>query len=186
MVRAEAAADPPRHSAERQETNAADPAGPATQRMRTKYHSAELPKAVRMLGYGGLLPQAAAVLLIATGSPEYRFSALALAFAYAALILSFVDALWWGLAAARPATAPKWVWAVGVVPCLIALASFLPWVIGSSWPAPSMAILALALALSPLADWRLDRAGLCPRGWLALRVSLSLGLAVLTILGSVL
>jgi hypothetical protein len=140
----------------------------------------DLPLIARILGYAGLLPQAAATLLSAAGSPEYRFSALSLAFAYAALILSFLGALWWGLAAAYRGTAPSWVWPVGVAPCLVALGTCLPWAMGGEWPAPSLFALALGIAVSPIVDWRLDRAGLCPPGWLRLRVRLSLGLAVLT------
>jgi hypothetical protein len=63
--------------------------------------------------------KAAALLLLASGSSDHRFSALALAFAYAALILSFLGALWWGLAAAQPARAPEWVWPAGVAPSLL-------------------------------------------------------------------
>lgn len=120
------------------------------------------------------------MLLLATGSLDYRFSALALAFAYAALILSFLGALWWGLAAAQPASAPSWVWPMGILPSLVALATCVPWAIGGEWPTPSLIVLALAIAASALVDWRLDRLGLCPPGWLRLRLHLSLGLAILT------
>lgn len=139
-----------------------------------------LPNIARQLGYAGLVPQAAAALVLATGSLEYRFTALALAFAYAALIFSFLGALWWGLAAAQPDAAPGWVWIAGVVPSLAALASCVPWAIGAKWPEPSLILLAIGIALSALIDRRLDSLGLCPPGWLRLRVHLSIGLAVLT------
>ncbi len=139
-----------------------------------------LPSLAGTLGYAGLLPQAAAVLLLATGSPDYRFSALALAFAYAALIFSFLGALWWGLAAAQPDRAPLWVWPAGVMPSLLALAACVPWAVGAEWPGPSLVALALGIAATALVDWHLDRLGLCPPGWLRLRVHLSLGLAALT------
>jgi hypothetical protein len=134
------------------------------------------------LGYAGLLPQAAALLLLATGSLEYRFSALALAFAYAALVFSFLGALWWGLAAAQPDSAPEWVWVAGVLPSLIALATCVPWAIGTEWPGPSLVVLALGIAGSALVDRRLTQLGLCPARWLHLRVRLSLGLGALTAL----
>ena len=140
-----------------------------------------LPSSARTLGYAGLIPQAAALLLLASGSSEHRFSALALAFAYAALILSFLGALWWGLAAAQPGRAPAWIWPVGVAPSLIALAACVPWAVGAEWPAPSLVVLALAIGASALIDRRLDRLGLCPPGWLRLRVHLSLGLAAMTL-----
>lgn len=141
-----------------------------------------LPPIARILGYAGLLPQAAAAVLLFTGSLDYRFSALSLAFAYAALILSFLGALWWGLAAAESETAPQWVWPVGVAPSLLALATCVPWAVGRDWPAPSLLVLAAAIAASPVVDWRLHQAGLCPPGWVGLRLQLSLALAVLTAL----
>lgn len=139
-----------------------------------------LPPIARTLGYAGLLPQATAALLLAHGSLEYRFTALALAFAYAALIFSFLGALWWGLAAAQPDVAPEWVWVAGIAPALTALATCIPWAIGADWPQPSLLVLAMGIACSVLIDRRLDRLGLCPPGWLRLRVHLSLGLGVLT------
>jgi hypothetical protein len=142
----------------------------------------DLPSLARTLGYAGLLPQAAALLLLASGSSDHRFSALALAFAYAALILSFLGALWWGLAAAQPARAPAWVWPAGVAPSLLALAACVPWAIGAEWPGPSLIVLAVAIAASALVDRRLDQLGLCPPGWLRLRVHLSAALGLLTLL----
>jgi hypothetical protein len=139
-----------------------------------------LPSAPHLLGYAGLLPQAVAAVALASGSPDYRFSALALAFAYAALILSFLGALWWGLAGAQPDVAPSWIWVAGVLPSLIALATCVPWAVGAEWPVPSLWILAAAIAASPLVDLRLDRLGLCSAGWLRLRLILSASLAGLT------
>jgi Protein of unknown function (DUF3429) len=145
-------------------------------------NTATLPRFARFLGFAGLLPQAAALVAIWSGSLDYRFTALAFAFAYAALILSFLGALWWGLAAARPQRAPGWVWLVGVMPCLLALASCAPWAFGAAWPAPSLFLLAGAIGASCLVDLKLDRLGLCPKGWARFRVQLSLGLAALTAL----
>jgi hypothetical protein len=133
------------------------------------------------LGYAGLLPQAIAVGVIASGSIEYRFSALALAFAYAALIFSFLGGLWWGLAASDPEDAPPWIWGAGATPSLIALLSCVPWAVGAAWPAPSLIVLGLALLATPLIDRRLDRLELAPAGWRSLRRNLSLGLGLLTI-----
>jgi hypothetical protein len=142
----------------------------------------DIPPVAHTLGYAGLLPQAAALLCLAGRGMDYRFSALAFAFAYGALILSFLGALWWGLAAAQPERAPKWVWPVGVLPCLVALGTCVPWAIGADWPKPSLLVLALAIAATPLVDRRLARLELCPPGWLRLRVRLSTGLAILTAL----
>ena len=148
--------------------------------------SDSLPRPAHWLGYAGLLPQLAVVLALLAGGPEWRFSALALGFAYAALILSFVGGLWWGLAAHDSARSPRWIWLAAVTPSLVALASTIPWAIGAAWPGPSLVLLGLSLASSPIIDVMLDRRGLCPPGWLALRTRLSLGLGALTLLSAVL
>jgi len=141
-----------------------------------------IPTLAHTLGYAGLLPQAAALLILLWGNTDYRYSALAFAFAYGALILSFLGALWWGLAAAQPDAAPEWIWPAGVLPCLIALVTCVPWAIGADWPKPSLLILALAIAATLFVDRRLCRLELCPPGWLRLRARLSSGLALLTAL----
>lgn len=94
-------------------------------------------------GYAGLLPQVAALLMLASGPSDYSFLALALAFAYAALIFSFLGALWWGLAAAQPEAAPAWP--VGVLPSLLALATCVPCAVGAAWPRPHWWSLRLVL-----------------------------------------
>jgi hypothetical protein len=126
---------------------------------------AALPRPAWYLGYAGLVPQGAAFLTIWAASEDYRFTALAFAFACAALILSFLGALWWGLAAAQPDKAPGWVWAAGVTPCLVALASCVPWAVGAAWPVPSLLLLAGTLAASFLVDLKLAGLDLCPWGW---------------------
>ena len=141
-----------------------------------------LPRSAQWLGYAGLLPQLGVVLTLAAGDPETRFSAMALGYAYAALILSFVGGLWWGLASRDPARAPDWIWVAAVMPSLVALASALPWALGDPWPGPSLVLLGLSLASTVIIDVLLDRRGLCPFGWLALRARLSVGLGALTLL----
>ena len=141
---------------------------------------------IRDRGYAGLLPQLAVVLTMAVGGSGLRFSAMAIGYAYAALILSFVGGLWWGLASRDPARAPRWIWAAAVLPALVALASAVPWAIGAAWPGPSLVLLGLSLASTLIIDAMLDRSGLCPAGWLALRARLSLGLGALTLLSAAL
>lgn len=138
------------------------------------------PPLARWLGLAGLLPQLAALALLLGGDPAVRFQALALGFAYAALILSFLGGLWWGLAA-RAERAPGWLWIAAVLPSLIALASAWPWSEGKPWPGPSLIVLGAALIGALGIDWQLVRQGLAPRWWLALRVPLSLGLGLATL-----
>jgi Protein of unknown function (DUF3429) len=135
----------------------------------------------RILGLLGLLPQAAALALILLDDPATRFTALSFAFAYAALILSFLGGLWWGLAAAAPLP-PRWIWFAAVTPSLFALASCIPWAIGGAWPGPSLVLLGLALIGSLTVDRRLVALAVAPAWWMKLRWPLSVGLGALSVL----
>lgn len=135
-----------------------------------------LTPASRWLGYAGLLPQAICVALAASGH-EYAYSALAGGFAYAAAIFSFLGGVWWGQALAS-GRGGAGAYLVAVMPSLIALALFLPWTFGWSWPGPQLIALGALIALSPFVDRAL---GFAARDFMRLRVQLSTGLGVLTI-----
>lgn len=135
-----------------------------------------LPKSLRQLGYAGLLPQVAA-LLVALDGRDWRWTALAVGFGYAALIFSFLGGVWWGIGVARD-DAPGWIFAVAVAPSLIALAAYLPWIGGYTWPGPSLLVIGACLLLTPLVDRAI---GFLPAGWLELRLRLSLGLGTMTL-----
>ena len=137
----------------------------------------QLSNKARWLGYAGLLPQLAAVVLFVRGG-EWGWVALAGSFAYAALIFSFLGGVWWGQALTTPA-APRWAFVAAVLPSLLALALFMPWTLGWGWPGPSLLWLGLFVALSPLVDRKLAIGG---ASWKQLRWHLSLGLGGLTIL----
>ncbi|WP_246388492.1 DUF3429 domain-containing protein [Novosphingobium fluoreni] len=140
-----------------------------------------MPRNARILGFLGLAPQAAALLVLLMGWIAWRFAALSLAYAYAALIFSFLGGLWWGLAAARPDRAPCWVWYAAIAPSLIALVTAIPWATGLEWPGPSLIVLGAAIVLSLAVDRKLVAAQLAPAWWMRLRTPLSLGLGFLTI-----
>ena len=106
-----------------------------------------------------------------------RWGALAIGYAYAALIFSFLGGVWWGLAL-RQDKAPLWIYVVAVLPSLIGVATYLPWIWGYRWPGPSLIILGLLVAASPLVDLKI---GGSPAGWMQLRWILSLGLGSLTV-----
>ena len=144
-----------------------------------------IPPIARLLGLSGLLPQLAAVALLLSGDPQSRYSALAIAYAYAALILSFLGGLWWGLAA-RTDSPTRWLWFASVAPSLVALVTAWPWMVGLRWPGPSLVVLGISLLGALLVDRALVRDGIAPPGWMALRVPLSLGLGVLTMLAAAL
>lgn len=135
-----------------------------------------LSPAARVLGYAGLLPQLLCIAMVAIGH-EWRYSALAGGFAYAAAIFSFLGGVWWGQAVAS-GRATTGAYVVAVLPSLIAVALFLPWTFGWQWPGPALVYLGALILGSPVIDRALGFAG---PGLLRLRWHLSLGLGGLTI-----
>ncbi|KZX88599.1 hypothetical protein A3726_04285 [Erythrobacter sp. HI0037] len=142
-----------------------------------------VPALPRWLGLAGLLPQFTCLAVLYAGPAEWREAALAIAFAYAALILSFLGGMWWGIAAAAPAAQRRkalgWLWIAAVLPSLVALACFLPWALDWAWPEPSLVMLGGALLVTLGVDAKLS--ALAPRWWMTLRVPLSTGLGLATI-----
>lgn len=134
-----------------------------------------------MVGLAGLFPQLCTLIVLLFGDQEYAFAALTTGYAYAALILSFVGGMWWGLAAQPHAEVPRWTWMAAVAPSLVALACVLPWAVGAAPAEPGLVVLGIALLGTLAIDARLARLGLCPRWWLALRLPLSTGLGLITI-----
>lgn len=139
-----------------------------------------LPRPLVAFGFAGLLPQAICLVLVAQGGPE-RWMALAAACFYAAIILSFLGGMWW-MAGLLSGLRAGWVYGLAVVPSLIGFAALLPWCVGWSWPGPSLVALALALLASPLVDRALARHLAFPAGWLRLRIIMTSGLGLLTLL----
>jgi hypothetical protein len=142
-----------------------------------------VPVVPRRLGLAGLMPQFVFMLAVWSGPGEWHWTALAAGWAYAALIFSFLGGMWWGIAALRladGAAVPGWLWLAAVLPSLLALVSFMPWVFGREWPGPSLAWLGLGLLVSPLVDRQIAR--LVAPWWLRLRLMLSVGLAIPTLL----
>ena len=135
-----------------------------------------LSPAARALGYAGLLPQLICLVLILMGH-EWRYSALAGGFAYAAAIFSFLGGVWWGQAV-QSGKATAGAYGVAVVPSLLAVALFLPWTFGWDWPGPALLYLGALIMGSPLIDRAL---GFADRAFLRLRWHLSIGLGGLTI-----
>ncbi|MCU0948817.1 MAG: DUF3429 domain-containing protein [Porphyrobacter sp.] len=137
-------------------------------------HTSLTPTA-RWLGYAGLLPQIICITLILIGH-EWRYSALAGGFAYAAAIFSFLGGVWWGQALAN-GRAGAGAYVVAVLPSLTAVALFLPWTFGAEWPGPALYYLGALIMGSPVIDRAL---GFASADFLRLRWHLSLGLGVLT------
>ena len=138
-----------------------------------------LPRLAVVLGLASVLPQF--VALWATRIEATRFVGLAAGYFYAALILSFLGGIWWGIAASKPG-APRWLFVAAVAPSLIAFASGVPWMNGGDWPGPSLVVLGVAIVLTLVIDWRLLRLRLIDTRLFKLRVVLSLSLGALTLL----
>jgi hypothetical protein len=136
-----------------------------------------LSSAARALGYAGLLPQILCLGLVLIGH-EWRYSALAGGFAYAAAIFSFLGGVWWGQAV-QSGRATTGAYVLAVMPSLIAVALFLPWTLGWEWPGPALGYLGALILFSPLIDRAL---GFAAPDFLQLRWHLSLGLGALTII----
>lgn len=131
------------------------------------------------LGFAGLVPQLAAVVLTLGGGHVAGFGRL-IATGYGVLILSFLGGMWWGIAMRREQRQGGLV-ALAVLPSLVA-AAILAWAGLSDEGAPGpLLALGVAIMLTLLVDRQLVSTGEAPQGWMALRVPLSLGLGLLTI-----
>ncbi len=137
------------------------------------------PVSALLLGYAGLLPPIVAIAM-RLADPVEGAMPLALALFYAALILSFLGGMWWGAAANRVSGAGLGLWlGLAVLPSLIALTAGA--VLFTS-VVSAAAIVSAGLLGSLLVDMALVRAGHVPPWWMKLRVPLSVGLAVLTLI----
>ncbi len=138
--------------------------------------TSELPLVARRLGYGGLLPFVAGALLVwLVREDAHAYVTLALS-TYAAVIVSFLGGIHWGLAFrhAQPPTALL-IW--GVVPSLVAwLAVMMP---------PNAALVILGAML--VGSYAVDRQLYPAQGvahWLVLRFRLSAVAALSCFIGA--
>jgi hypothetical protein len=132
------------------------------------------PLALR-LGYAGLVPFVLGALLIWVVLPEaHPYVTLALS-AYAAVIISFLGGIHWGLAMRQDTPAASLMW--GVVPSLLA------WTAVMMVPASGLVIQGLVLLICYFADRRLYPAqGVA--AWLVLRFRLSAVAALSCFIGA--
>jgi hypothetical protein len=124
-----------------------------------------LPLNARRLGYGGLIPFVAGALLVWLVHEDVQpYATLALS-AYAAVIVSFLGGIHWGLAL-RQAEPPPLLLAWGVVPALVAwLAVMMP-------PSAGLVIHGIMLVACYAVDRRIYPAQGAAH-WLVLRFRLS-------------
>ncbi|WBO23524.1 DUF3429 domain-containing protein [Sphingomonas abietis] len=136
-----------------------------------------------ILGAAGLLPLILALFirLAAGADPDSPLPGMigGLALAYAAMILSFLGGIWWGIASARAsATEQPRLLVIAVVPSILAL---LLYGLSADFPVACSTLLGLVIALTPLVDRGLAAKALVPGWWMNLRLPLSLALGALTI-----
>ncbi len=146
-----------------------------------------MPKLARALGLSGLLPLLLVVaVLVLDDDPANRRDVLGLGLVYAALILSFLGGLWWGLAAAAKGGVPGWIWAAAVGPSLYAWGALgLVW-LGLMAPPHAAAMIGAGLLAALFVDMALVRRALAPVWWMGLRAPLSVGLGGLCVAAALL
>jgi hypothetical protein len=106
----------------------------------------DLSRTTQALGFAGLLPFVTGALTVAVGPPTWHDAALRALIAYAAVIVSFLGGIHWGVPPGAERDNAR-VW--GVVPSLLAWPMLL-------LPAPRWALLGLAASLALC--WLVDRA----------------------------
>lgn len=146
-----------------------------------------MPTFARWLGLSGLLPLIFLLLALSQDlDPGQRQGALWLGLSYAALILSFLGGLWWGLGAGSGQPVPGWLWVIAVLPSLYAWGPLGLALLGLITPAAALGLVGLGLWLALLADAALVRKRLAPTWWMSLRWPLSLGLGGLSVAAALL
>lgn len=125
----------------------------------------------RLAGYAGLIPFVAPVL-VAWLQPDHAEAAIAVQHAYAALILSFLGGIYWGLALAKHSA--SWFW-WSVAPSLWAWPALL------LAPIPAALVLAIGFAFMTLLDRAARRRQTIHEWFFRLRLVLS-GVAIISLL----
>ncbi|MFM1887152.1 MAG: hypothetical protein RL026_2309 [Pseudomonadota bacterium] len=140
----------------------------------------DLQPTLRILGYGGLLPFAGASAGVFLAPDEaLRATSLQALLVYAAVIASFLGALWWGQALCRTDLEParrRGLLVSGVLPSLIA------WLAVLAGGGRGLAMLGVLLLLVWRTDERWAVPLAYPPAWLRLRRELSVGAAVCVLL----
>lgn len=136
-----------------------------------------IPRPALVLGAAGLLPALAFLGAALFGPLVWRDQVFLLATLYAGIILSFLGGTWWALSCTQPEhphITP--LLAFSVIPPLVALLAVF------SLTRASLILMALLFVAGLAVDHRLLRLGLAPAWWFDLRLPLSAGMAVLTLL----
>ena len=141
-----------------------------------------IPRAARALGWLGVLPFAAYAAAVAAAWSPPGPAALTVLLAYAAVILSFMAGVQWGVSMGVASGAHTRGYGLSVLPALLA------WVCLLLAPVPALALLMLGFAALLAYDLSVVRAGHAPGWYSRLRIELtgavllSLGLALVALI----
>ena len=130
-------------------------------------------KLATVLGYAGLIPFVAGTAALFSSDPAVSGPALYSLTVYAAVILSFMGAVHWGLAMQHNVDTGHWQLGLSVLPALVAWAS-----LSLQAPRDSLITLAIAFVVLLMADlWAIAR-HLVPSWYRTLRVPLTIVVVV--------
>jgi len=116
-----------------------------------------IPAMAVRLGVAGLLPFVVGAALCFLPDPAWRAFGMQQLLTYAAILLSFMGAVYWGVALGESTRAPS-LYVASVLPALVA------WVALAQTPLFALTLFATAFTLLFVFDLRCTRAGLVP-GW---------------------
>lgn len=139
-----------------------------------------MPRSARLLGFSGILPAFAAVLVaIFHDARDIQLFATAIALLYGGLILSFIGGAWWGLAAKQADQSHvQRALVISVIPSLYAWGAVAcGWIIADY--ALSALLLSAGFAVSLYVDKWLIKQGTAPAWWMTLRNPLSTAMCML-------
>lgn len=128
------------------------------------------------LGLLALVPFVGGAIVVWTAGPTVHFLAVQALSLYAAVVVSFVGGIHWGLAFARPAPATRsFVW--GVVPAIVV------WVVLLTVPRVALSVDAAMLVGCYLVDRHYPADGI--GAWLPLRLRLTVVAVASTVAGAI-
>lgn len=124
-------------------------------------------ESIKNLGYYGLVPFVAALLMMVMQQSLYGLNGIDMFITYSAIILSFLTGIWWGIRLVRPEVGLVWI----LVSNAIAVLAWIALLVSQTLFA--LAILALGYLTVWFGDSRLNSSGLIRRSYFNFRTLLS-------------
>jgi hypothetical protein len=142
------------------------------------FRFSDVPRPAVALGAAGLLPALGCVAAAFFGPADWRDQVFLLGTLYAAVILSFLGGTWWALSCTQeqhPAALMQLL-VFSAIPPLAA------WIAVFFLTRASLILMAVLFIAGLAVDHRLLKLGLAPAWWFNLRLPLSAGMAILSLL----